>query len=299
MSSRYFQLQFLVLILAFTAILGRLITLPAPLLVLWRTALAAIIMFIWLAASRRAPLTMPRKKMLSACGVGIILGLHWMTFFGSIQLANISVCLAGMASTSLFTALSEPLLDRRKPCWKEILLGLMIVPGLAMVAGASWDHAAGLGCALVSAFLASLFPVLNRKLTLAGQAPQTITLYELISACGTCLIAVLCIGDLRISQMPSSSDWLWLLILSGVCTVWAFSFHIHLLRYFTAFTTNLAVNFEPVYGILLAALLFQEYHELNPMFYFGALCIIAANILHVFIGKKTPESGAGELPLNK
>lgn len=299
MSSRYLQLQFLVLVLAFTAILGRLITLPAPLLVLWRTALAAATMIGWLAISKRAPLSMNSKNTLKALGVGVILGLHWITFFGSIQLSNISVCLAGMASTSFFTALSEPLLDRRKPCWKEILLGLMIIPGLALVAGSSWDHAAGLGCALASAFLASLFPVLNRKLTLSGLAPQTITLYELIAASATCLITITLIGDLTITQLPTTSDWLWLLILSGVCTVWAFSFHIHLLRHFSAFASNLAINFEPVYGILLAALIFHEYHELNSMFYLGALCIIAANILHVFIGKQNPESAPGELPIRE
>lgn len=297
MSSRYLQLQFLVLILAFTAILGRLITLPAPLLVLWRTALAAILMIAWLALSRRAPLSMSRSNTFRALGIGVILGLHWMTFFGSIQLANISVCLAGMASTSFFTALSEPLIERRRPCWKEILLGLMIIPGLAMIAGSSWNHAAGLVCALISAFLASLFPVLNRKLILSGLAPQTITLYELTAACVTCLATIMLMGDLSISQLPSPSDWFWLLILSGVCTVWAYSFHIHLLRFFTAFTTNLAVNFEPVYGILLAAIIFKEYHELHPMFYLGALCIITANILHVFIGKQTPSTAPGEIPV--
>lgn len=286
MSRRYLQLQFLVFILALTGILGRLISLPAPNLVLWRTALAAIIMAVWLGLSRRAPMTLQRSDLNKALTTGVILGLHWITFFGSIQLSNISVCLAGMASTSFFTALSEPLLNRRRPCWKEIALGLMIIPGLVLVAGSSWDHAAGLSCALVSAFLASLFPVLNRTLTLSGIAPQALTLYELIAAAVTCLLVASLTPQLSVTQVPSPSDWIWLLLLAGVCTVWAFSFHIHLLRYFTAFTSNLAVNFEPVYGILLAAILFKEYHELSPMFYLGALGIIAANIVHVFISKK-------------
>lgn len=163
----------------------------------------------------------------------------------------------------------------------------MIIPGLALVAGASWDHAAGLGCALTSAFLAALFPVFNRKLTLGGIAPQTLTLYELIAASATCLVAITLSGHLFEMQIPTPSDWLWILILAGVCTVWAFSFHIKLLHYFTAFTTNLAVNFEPIYGILLAAVIFKEYDELHPLFYLGAIFIIAANILHVFIGRKS------------
>ena len=106
MKRPYLQLQFLVLVFAFTAILGRLITLPAPLLVSWRTALAAIIMLIWLIVSKRAPIRMERGDTFRALGVGIILGLHWITFFGSIQLSNISICLAGMASTSFFTSLT-------------------------------------------------------------------------------------------------------------------------------------------------------------------------------------------------
>lgn len=303
MSSRYLQLQFLVLVLAFTAVLGRLISLPAPQLVLWRTALAAIIMLCWLTLSRRAPLSMGRKNALKALFIGVILGLHWITFFGSIQLSNISVCLAGMASTSLFTAFSEPLINRQRPCWKEVGLGLMIVPGLALVAGSSWNHSAGLLCALASAFFASLFPVLNRKLTLQGMQPQTITLYEMVAASATCLIVACIFNPHSLPQWPKPSDWLWLIILSAICTVWAFSFHIHLLRYFTAFTSNLAINFEPIYGILLAALIFHEYDELSPLFYLGALCIIGANILHIFIGRTTDQtpiqSGSGELPLGK
>jgi drug/metabolite transporter (DMT)-like permease len=279
-----------VLVLAFTAILGRLISLPAPQLVFWRTALAATILGAWLLLSRKAPLKTTRSNTLKAYGVGMIIGLHWMTFFGSIQLSNISVCLAGMASTSFFTALSEPLINRRRACWREILLGLLVIPGLVLVAKASWELATGLGSALISAFLASLFPVLNRKLTLSGIAPETLTLHELIAACTTCLLAIFLMGAPLTT--PSLNDWFWLLILSGVCTVWAFTFHIHLLHHFTAFTTNLAINFEPIYGILLAAVLFKEYHELTPMFYIGALCIVAANILHLFIGKKQQLRGA-------
>lgn len=265
--------------------LGRLIELPAPVMVMWRTGLAAGIMALWLALSKRAPLRISNQDTVKALLVGIILGLHWITFFGSIQLSNISVCLAGMASTSFFTALTEPLIERRRPCIKEVLLGLMIIPGLAMVAGASWEHSTGLGCALVSALLASIFPVLNRKLTLRGLAPQTLTLYELIGACVVCAIVIQATGIGSVTQAPSGMDWLWIGILSGVCTVWAFSFNIHLLKKFTAFTANLAINFEPVHGILLAALIFKEYHELTPLFYAGAALIILSNLLHVILNR--------------
>ncbi|BDS08445.1 permease [Oceaniferula spumae] len=299
MQRPYLQLQFLVLVLAFTAVLGRLITLSSPLLVMWRTGLAVVLMLLWLLISKRAPIRMNRSDVCKALGIGVILGLHWMAFFGSIQLSNISICLAGMASISFFTALSEPLINRCKPDRREILLGLMVIPGLSLVAGSTWDHALGLGTAIVAAMLAALFPVLNRKLTLRGIAPQTLTVYELIGASATCFVAACLIPDIRITQLPSISDWGWLLLLSGVCTVWAYSFHIHLLRKFTAFTTNLAFNFEPVYGILLAAVCFHEYEELTPTFYVGALFIIAASVIHAMTGKaKHPVTAAGEPPLD-
>ena len=296
----YHQLQFLIFVYAFTAILGRMISLPAPILVLWRVGLAAIIMLIWLAISKRAPIKMERAFIIRALGIGLILGMHWITFFGSIQLANISVCLAGMASTSFFTSMTEPLIERRKPKISELLLGLMVIPGLLLIVGASWDHALGLGCALISALFASLFPVLNRKFALSGTAPQTLTLYEMFRAVVVCLIFTSIAGIPVLEHLPTGMDWVWLTVLSVVCTVWAFSFHIKLLEKFTAFTSNLAMNFEPVYGIILAALIFHEYRELNSLFYLGATFILAANIIHAFINKKTTHhtSVPSELPID-
>lgn len=301
MKRPYLQLQFLVLILALTAILGRLITLPAPLLVLWRTALSACIIFLWLSATKRAPLRMPTRDTLKVIMIGVILGLHWTLFFASIQISNISICLAGMASTSFFTSLTEPLLEKRRPRISELLLGLMIIPGLALIAGASWDHATGLGYALASAFFASLFPVMNRQFRLKGTAPQTLTLYEMVGASITCFIVATLTGTSVHEQLPAASDWFWMAILVGICTVWAFSFHIHLLKQFTAFTTNLAINFEPIYGILLAAIIFQEYKDLGLYFYIGASFILAANLIHGLINRNNPQpdSAPGELPVNE
>jgi drug/metabolite transporter (DMT)-like permease len=202
----YHQLQFLIFVYAFTAILGRMISLPAPILVLWRVGLAAIIMLIWLAISKRAPIKMERAFIIRALGIGLILGMHWITFFGSIQLANISVCLAGMASTSFFTSMTEPLIERRKPKISELLLGLMVIPGLLLIVGASWDHALGLGCALISALFASLFPVLNRKFALSGTAPQTLTLYEMFGAVVVCLIFTSIAGIPVLEHLPTGME---------------------------------------------------------------------------------------------
>lgn len=292
MTRPYLQLQLLVLILATTAILGRLIALPAPALVLWRTGLAALMLLLWQKIRKQPPLkiTTPhaRADTLKALGTGVILGVHWITFFGSIQLSSISVCLAGMATTSFFTALAEPLINQRRLGWSEPLLGAMVIPGLLLIAGFNAHQWPGLACALASAFLAALFPVANRRLVLRGIAPTTLTFLEMLGAFATCALVLPFMGRAPAAFLPSPADGVWLLVLAGLCTAFAFAFHIRLLRHFTAFAANLAINFEPVYGILLAALIFREHRELHPAFYLGLLTIIAANTIHAALTRRNP-----------
>ncbi len=294
MSRPYLQLHLLVLILAITAILGRLIALPAPALVLWRTGLAALMLVLWQKLRKQPPLKITtlhaRTDTFKALGTGIILGVHWITFFGSIQLSSISVCLAGMATTSFFTALTEPVINRRRLSWSEPLLGAMVIPGLLLIVGFNIHHWQGLVCALASAFLAALFPVLNRRLVLRGISPSTLTFHEMLGAFATCALVIPFMGKGPAAFLPSASDVLWLVVLAGLCTAFAFAFHIRLLRYFTAFTANMAINFEPVYGILLAALIFHEHREIHPSFYLGLLTILAANMLHAVLTRRLPTS---------
>jgi len=294
MSRPYLQLHLLVLILAVTAILGRLIALPAPALVLWRTGIAALMLVLWQKIRKQPPLTIttPRARFdtFKALGTGMILGAHWITFFGSIQLSSISVCLAGMATTSFFTALTEPLINRRRLGWSEPLLGAMVIPGLLLIIGFNVHQWQGLVFALVSAFLAALFPVVNRRLVLRGISPATLTFHEMLGACATCALVIPFLGKAPAVFLPSATDVFWLLILAGLCTAFAFAFHIRLLRHFTAFTANMAINFEPVYGILLAALIFHEHQDLHPSFYLGLLTIIAANMIHAVLVRPKLES---------
>ena len=138
----YLQLHVLVLILAVTAILGKLIALPAPALVLWRTGLAALGLVLWQTIRKQPSLKIAtsnaRSDTFKALGVGIILGAHWMTFFGSIQLSSVSICLAGMATTSFFTALTEPLINKSRLKWSDLMLGVMVIPGLLLIIEHAW-----------------------------------------------------------------------------------------------------------------------------------------------------------------
>jgi drug/metabolite transporter (DMT)-like permease len=274
------QLHLLVVLLATTAILGRLISLPAGGLVLWRTAFAALGALAWLALVRRENPWPGARRATAMLGIGAIVGLHWICFFGAIKLANISIALVGLATISLFTAFTEPLLEKRRIRPFEVLLGLLVMAGIAMIAGFEPGHLAGLGAALASALLAAIFPVLNRRLVTRGGDPLMMVAWEMAGACAISLLLLQPLGGSASLFAWQGLDWLWLLLLAWVCTVFAHGYHIHLLRHLSAYTANLAINFEPLYGVLAAALLFGEHRQLHPLFYAGMLTIVAANLLH-------------------
>lgn len=283
----YLQLHLWVGLVATTAVFGNLITLSAPALVAWRAALAVAGGAFFILCIRRGKLRLPLKQAVVLIGIGVILGVHWMAFFGAIKVANISICLAGMATISLFTAFTEPLIERRRVRPLEVLLGLLVVAGLAMVAGFERGHLGGLMLALLGALLAAVFPVLNGRLVRgAGLDPLVMVVWEMV---GAFLVCIACIplfdGPAGYAKFIDwqGLDWLWLLLLGWLCTVFAHAFHIHLLRYLTAYTANLAVNFEPVYRIIAAALIFGEHRDLHPGFYAGSATILLANILHPLI----------------
>lgn len=278
-----FQLHLLVLLLAATAILGELISLSAPALVVWRSALAAFGAAAWVSLVRRRTPWPGGRNAAALIGVGAILGFHWICFFGAIRLSNVSVCLAGLASISLFTAFTEPFFEKRRVRPFEVLLGLLVVAGILLVAGFERGRLPGLGVALLSAFLAAIFPVLNRRIVRAGGDPQVMVAWEMLGAGAVSLAVLPLVAPLSSLFAWQGLDWLWLLLLGWACTVFAHGFHIHLLRHLSAYTSNLAINFEPVYGIAAAALLFGEHRQLHPFFYAGTLAIVAANLLHPLI----------------
>lgn len=280
----YLQLHLLVILLASTAVLGRMISLSAPALVWWRTALAAPGALLLAGVVFRRRVRPPAAQLVKVLGIGMIVGLHWMCFFGAIRIANISICLAGMATISFFTAFTAPLMERRRIRRVEVWLGLLVLLGIVLVAGFERGRLLGLGVALLGALLAAVFPVFNQHMVRQeGMDPLVMVGWEMVGACFVCMIG------LRVFDGPGAYptlfqlrglDWLWLLLLAWVCTVFAHAFHIHLLRHLSAYTGNLAMNCEPVYGITAAALLFGEHQVLHPGFYVGAGTILIANILH-------------------
>lgn len=280
-------MHLLVALLATTAVLGHLISLPAIQLVICRTFLASLGAAFCVIVFSRKSLRLPLRQASTLLGIGAIVGVHWLCFFGSIKLSNISVCLAGLATVSFFTAFTEPLLEKRPIRMLEVVLGLLVFLGILVIAGYERGYLAGLGLALLSALLASVFPVLNRRQVTHGQHdPMLMVAWEMAGACLICLIGLAVFegpaGFVNLTKWQGL-DWLWLLLLGWVCTVFAHGFHIHLLRRLSAYTVNLALNLEPIYGITAAAILFGEHKQLHPGFFAGTAAILLANLLHPLI----------------
>lgn len=278
----YALLHFYVVVVGFTAIIGHYIQLPASSLVTWRTTLSGLAIFAWLGWKKRrsSSVKIPNYKLRNMVLTGVVLGLHWLCFYGSLKLANVSITLTGMATTSLFTACLEPLITKRPFKRSELGIGLLIILGLGLVISFAHDYWLGLIVAVLAAILAAVFPCYNKRYVQQGYPALTITAYEMVGATIVCGIVMLATGS---RFTPSLSDWFWLILLAGVCTVYAFALSVHLLKRMTAYTTSLALNFEPVYGILLAAWLLNDDENFDPRFYLGVVVIVAANFLHTRI----------------
>ena len=231
---------------------------------------------------------MERNEIVRLLGIGVLIGLHWLCLFGAVKLANVSIALAGLATLSLFTAFTEPLLTRRRILPYEVFLGLIVLIGIALIAGVETTHLPGLGLALASAFLAAVFMVLNRHIVIRGGDPMVMVGWEMAAATLVCLAAIPCFdsGGLSSLMISNGPDWLWILVLSLVCTVFAQALTNHLLRSISAYKFNLAANFEPVYGMIAAAVIFQEHRQLSHTFYLGTLAIMLANFLHPRLQKR-------------
>ncbi|HWK03361.1 MAG TPA: EamA family transporter [Puia sp.] len=274
MKKAFIQLHIAVLLAGLTGILGKLITLNEGLLVWYRLMLTAIALWI-LAIVRRQAIRISLPDIGRIFGVGAIAALHWVSFYGSIKYSNVSVGLLCFSAIGFFTALIEPLLFRHRVDIAELLLGLLVIAGIFFIFQVDPHYKTGILIGLLSSLLGSLFPVLNKRL-LQRIPPETVTLYELSG--GFLFLSILLPVYLYFVPsdhwLPGPGDWGWLLVLSLACTVLAFNLSMSALQKISAFTVNLSYNLEPVYGILLAFLVFREDKHLNGSFYIGFVLII-------------------------
>jgi drug/metabolite transporter (DMT)-like permease len=286
------QIHFCVLLWGFTAILGKLITLAALPLVWWRllivTAALALVPSVWRALRR-----MPLRRILAYAGIGVLVALHWLTFYGSIKLANASIASTCIALSPVFLALTEPLLTRKPFEPRELLLGIAVVPGVALVVGGvpSGMHL-GIAVGALSALLVAIFGALNKRMVEHGD-PLTVTAIEL----GAGALALTLLAPVLAIVFPQQASTLWvvpdardawlLLTLALACTLLPFALSLVALRHMSAFSAQLAINIEPVYAILLAIVLLNEQHDLSTQFYVGVAIVLAAVFLHPLVRRRT------------
>jgi drug/metabolite transporter (DMT)-like permease len=279
MRKAFLQLHTAVFLAGFTGVLGRLITLNEVVLVWYRMMITSIVLWI-IFLFRKKETTPTRKQIIQAASIGLLLALHWTSFYAGIKISNVSTALVCLSSMGFFTAILEPVLLKKPFDLIEILLGLLVIAGISIVFHFDPQYKAGIIISLISAFLASVFPILNRQL-IQNMEPETATRWQLSGGfLFICLLMPVYLHFVPQTRLiPSLSDWLWLLVLAIVCTVIGYGLFMKALRKISAFTVNLTYNLEPIYGIGMAFLIYREDKSVSPGFYYGFTLILAAVIL--------------------
>lgn len=276
-----FQLHVAVFLAGFTAILGKLIGLNEGLLVWYRLLITVVSLFIIL-YFRKELQRLSLKEGFRIFGVGAIVALHWVSFYGSVKYSTVAVSLTCFSSIGFFTAFLEPLIMRRRIDFVEVFLGLLAIAGIYLIFSFNPEFKTGIIFGIISSLLASIFPILN-KLLLRKHSPKTVTIYEMTGG----LLALTFIIPFYLQAypaayyLPTSTDFLWLLVLAWFCTVLSFDLQLNALKKISPFTANLTYNLEPVYGIILGFLIFHENKFLSGGFYLGLGCILMAVFLQM------------------
>jgi drug/metabolite transporter (DMT)-like permease len=281
MKKVFLYLHISVFLAGFTGPLGRLIDLNEGLLVWWRLFITAVTMwvvFFFMGKLQR----ISAKDILKLTGIGFLAAIHWVTFYGSIKYANVSVALVCFSAVGFFTALLEPVLLRVRIKWIEVFLGLMVIAGIYLIFHFNPDYKTGIILGIICAVLMAFVMIFIRQFVQRIN-PETLLTYQISGG----LLTWSALMPFYMAQFPTDyifpdlNDWIWLLILAWLCSVLAFQLSVKALKKLTAFTVNLSFNLEPVYGIFLAIVLFGESRDFSWSFFAGLALIAASLIIHI------------------
>ena len=273
----YLHLHVIVFIWGFTAILGKLISLEALDLVWYRMVFASVIM-TFVVLFNKEKMKVPFNVLVGFIVSGIIIAAHWLTFYQAIKVSNVSITLACLSTGAFFASILEPIFYKRKVIWYELLFGVIVVVGLGIIFNVETKYKTGIYLAVTSAFLSALFSVINGKYA-KEYDPNIISLYELSSGVFFISIYLFFAGSFTPAFFAISiNDLIWLFLLSSICTAYAFSASVKVMKFLSPFTVMLTINLEPIYGIILALLIFKDGEEMTPLFYVGAIIILATVI---------------------
>ncbi|WP_395042720.1 DMT family transporter [Flavobacterium sp.] len=281
-SKSYLHLHLIVFIWGFTAILGRLITLDALPLVWFRMLFAVFFIFIYIKLKKN-PVKIPKKVILKFLIAGLIIALHWFTFFRAIKVSNVSITLACLSTGAFFTSIIEPIFFKKKIIWYEIFFGVIVIIGLSIIFNVEGKYSEGIILALISAFLSASFAVIN-SIFVKEYNPTTISIYELSGGVLFFSILLLFTNSFTANFFQlTTSDLIYLMILSSVCTAYAFIASTAVMKFLSPYTVMLTINLEPIYGIILAVLIFKDKEQMSSEFYIGAVIILITVILNGII----------------
>ncbi len=278
-NSALFRLHLIVFLWGFTAILGKLITAEAQVLTFFRMGIAALFLFIYIRVIRKDNLNVPRKLLFGLVGVGGFMALHWLCFFHSIKVSNVSIALCCLSLSTLFTSILEPIVFKRKIDFSEVIMGIVIVACMAVIFNIELRYKEGIFFGIFTALFGTVFSVFNGKLY-GKTSSGNIIFYEILG--GFMLISLFYLLTGQISEVAdiTTRDLALITILAGVFTAYPMLESVSLMKYISPFTLVLTVNLEPVYGIILAFFIFGESEQMSPVFYVASFVMITAIIIN-------------------
>lgn len=283
--NQHLKLHVIVFILGFTAVLGKLISMPAMPLVWYRTLIAAVTLAGILLLTRQS-VKLNWRVVLKLAGIGIIVAAHWITFFHAIKVSNISVTLSCLAATTLFTSFIEPLSQKRRVSWLEVVIGIVIIGALYLIYQFETRYVEGILFSLLAALLASVFSVLNKNIAHKYDI-RTIAFWEMLSGfIGVSLFMLITLSPGEWQLSLSWNDALWLILLGTICTAIAYAETIRVMKKLSAYVVVLVINLEPIYGIVLGYLIFGESELMTGGFYAGTLVLLIAVFSYPLLKRK-------------
>lgn len=283
-ASPIFRLQFIVLLWGFTGVLGKLITTDAISLVWFRLLIASVLLYFILRL-RKVSLYVNGKDLALLLGIGVVIGLHWLAFFGAIKVSNVAVALSTLSTGALFSAFLEPIFFKRKINPSEIILAIVVSFCILLIYNAQPDYWLGIVLGVICSFLSALFSVLNGKIHARFTATK-IMFYEMVGGWFVVCLFLIGVGDFSGITTISWQDLGLLVLLGSLFTAYPMIESVSLMKYFSPFTLLLNVNLEPVYGIILAWLIFGESEEMNFTFYIATAIMVLAIVANVWLKSK-------------
>ncbi|WP_312825416.1 DMT family transporter [Epilithonimonas sp.] len=284
-NSYLLRLHFIVFLWGFTAILGKLILAEAQVLVFYRMLFAAIFLYFYLRLVKKESIKVSKNLLFKLIGIGSVMAFHWLFFFQSIKVSNVSIALSCLSLSTLFAALIEPLVFKRKPDWTEIIIGVIIVVCISLIFNAELKYKEGIIYGILCALFGTIFSVFNGKI-FGKTSSGNIIFYEIAGGWLVISLFFLFTGQISSISEISYTDIALVLLLASVFTAYPMFESVKLMKFISPFTLILTVNLEPVYGIILAFFIFGASEHMSPIFYGASFIMIASIVVNGIIKSK-------------